>query len=325
MGEVAGFDPGPWKGHDFGNSARDSYTAHGGSTYRTATLSHTTAHDLLPQKIVCTAPAALLFFVDQTGSMGERTGIIFGKAPYLDVEASSYLGPDKEIIIGAIGDATNREDYPLQARPATKGPQLRDNIKELVLEAKGGGGGEETYELAMLYCLHNIEFPNLTRGRKPILILTGDEAFYETIDPDIAQRYARVSLEGSVKTREVYKQLAKKYSVYMIRCPYGSDSERWIHERWVKLLGADRVLMLEEADRIVDVIFGILAKETNNVGYYIDEVTRRQKPAQVTAALKALKPLLDLDDQSPKLLRSGMTQHDGAGGPRTKKLLGDGT
>ncbi|MFX5476466.1 hypothetical protein ABTD55_21345, partial [Acinetobacter baumannii] len=61
-----------------------------------------------------------------------------------------------------------------------------------------------------------------------------------------------------------------------------------IRRQWEKLLGDDHVVMLPEASRVVDVIFGILAKETGRVDYFTKELTDRQDPDQVTTVMKSL-------------------------------------
>ena len=57
-------------------------------------------------------------------------------------------------------------------------------------------------------------------------------------------------------------------------------------------LGADHISMLPKPDRVVDVIFGILAKEKDRVDYFKKEITGRQTEKQVKEALEALHPIL---------------------------------
>ncbi len=328
MGETAGWDPGDWKGHDFGNSARDDYNRTAARTYSTAKAQKKTVADLLPKQVIC-EQETLFVWVDQTGSMGHKTAIIFGKAPYLDVESGSYLGEKKKIAIGAIGDARNpeeTEDYPVQLREPVKGKVFREKIAEIVQEGKGGGNGKESYELALLYMLHNVRFPD--SRKKTIAILTGDEGFYPTISPEIAKEYVHVTLEKTTRTEDVYKQLSPKASVYMIQFDYGGSgySTSSIRRQWVDLLGEDRVIYLDDPERIVDVIFGILAKETQQVAYFLNEITnRQQKPGQIPAILKALEPVLGKNPGDQRLLKPGATKHAAESGKQTPRLLGDGS
>jgi hypothetical protein len=234
-----------------------------------------------------------MILCDVTGSMGEWPKVMFSKLPYLETEGKEYLGDDLEICFGAIGDATC-DRYPLQVRPFTKGTALKDRMLELMIEGGGGGQLTESYELAALYAAHNVAIPNAI---KPVLIMIGDEKPYPFIDKDLAKKWAGVTLQDRPSTKKVLDQLRAKFSVYMIRKPYGSGSggsdgmsstDQEIRQCWVELLGADRVIDLSEAGRVVDVIFGILANETGRVDYFREEIEGRQTAEQVKTVYKSL-------------------------------------
>jgi hypothetical protein len=70
-----------------------------------------------------------------------------------------------------------------------------------------------------------------------------------------------------------------------------SSQDREIRDRWVELLGADRVVDLPEAGRVVDVIFGILANETGRFADFKEEIEGRQTPEQVATVYKSLKSI----------------------------------
>lgn len=296
MSESADYDPGPWRGHDF-KEAYDKYDSHVGRSYRDAS-SRTgggTSSTHLPEASVssdCSNP--LMILCDVTGSMGEWPKVMFSKLPYLETEGKEYLGEDLEICFGAIGDATC-DSHPLQVRPFSKGTALKDRMLELDIEGGGGGHLTESYELAALYAVHNVAIP---RAIKPILILIGDEKPYPFIDREHANKWAHVTLQERPSTKKVFEQLKAKFSVYMIRKPYGKSSaerddglsrtDEEIRSCWVDLLGLDRVVDLAEAGRVVDVIFGILAQEAGRVDYFREEIEGRQKPEQIATVYKSL-------------------------------------
>jgi hypothetical protein len=235
---------------------------------------------------------------DVTASMDDWPKVMFSKLPYLETEGKEYLGNDLEICFGAIGDATC-DSYPLQVRPFTKGTDLKAKMLELAIEGGGGGQQKESYELAALYAVHNVAIDNAI---KPVLIMIGDEKPYPFIDKDQAERWAGVKLQDRPSTKQVFEMLKKKFSVYMIRKPYGSSSgdsdemsstNKEFQNCWVDLLGPDRVVDLSEAGRVVDVIFGILALETGRVEYFREEIEGRQKPEQVATVYKALASIHD--------------------------------
>ena len=330
MSETADFDPGHWKGHDF-SRARKKYDTHVGRSYGDAKKAKKTTKDVLPDALSTKSPAPLVVLCDVTGSMGDWPATIFSKLPYLELEGQEYLGKKMEISFGAIGDAQAGDDYPIQACQFTKGTKLKDELEKLVVVGRGGANAVESYELACLYYARNVNMPNAIR---PICIIIGDEGFYDTISKSDAKAYAKVDIQSRLRSSQMFDELMTKYSVYLIRKPYNchprgdepmTGQNKRIHEQWEKVLGADRVLMLPDASRVVDVIFGILARETDRIDYFRDELKGRQKPGQIKTVMKSLETVHTLAGggaDSPKLLASGKSvMHKGTKGKKTKSLL----
>ncbi len=283
MAETADYDPGPWSGHDF-KSARGVYDAHAGRSYDDAKKSGKTVADLVVPNLTTNSPSPLVVISDVTGSMGEWPAVMFSKLPYLDKEGQEYLGPEMEICFGAVGDA-HTDAYPLQVRPFAKGLDLESRLKELVIEGEGGGQIMETYELAALYFARKVSLP---KAVNPILIMIGDEAPYDWVEASHAKKYAGVEMQQKIATAEVFEELKAKFVVYLIRKPYAGHDEH-INRVWASLLGQDHIVDLPQADRVVDVIFGILAKETGKIPYFRAEIEGRQTAAQVKTVYKSLE------------------------------------
>lgn len=288
MAETADYSPGDWKGHDF-KDARKAYDSHVGRSYGDATRAGKAAGDLFPSVLKTPCSAPVIVACDVTGSMGDWPATMFSKLPYLDIEGKTYLGPDMHLSFAAIGDHKS-DKYPFQARPFTTGVKLADQLKELVIEGGGGGNACESYELAALYFARNVEMPNAT---KPILIFIGDEAMEDFITKADARAHVKVEIEGAkIDTKAVFAELHRKYSVYGIRKKYTSGTEEpRIHKQWCDLIGADRIAMLQSADRVVDVIFGIFARETDQIDYFRKEIEGRQEPDKVDTVYKSLKTI----------------------------------
>lgn len=285
MSETADYDPGPWEGHDF-KSARRAYDAYAGRSYGDAIDSGKTASDLVPNFISTNSDSPLIVVCDVTGSMGEWPAVIFSKLPYLDIEGKQYLGENMEICFGAVGDA-NSDKYPLQVMPFSKGLDLEQQLKQLVIEGGGGGQTTETYELAALYLARNMKTPKARR--KPIVIFIGDEQPYQYVERAQANKYSKTLINQRMSTEDVFAELRETCSVYLVRKPYDRSScEPEIKRHWEKLLGADHIAELPDASRIVDVIFGILAAEVNKIDYFHEEIEDRQRPDQVKTVYKSL-------------------------------------
>ncbi len=314
MSESGDYEPAPWaRSHDF-KSARATYDQNAGRSYAQAQINGTTASDLLPASIETLSPHPILVRVDQTGSMGKWPGPIFAKMGYMDHELrTQYLGKDYEISFGAICDTA--DEYPLQVQPFVKGEGVQKAILDIV-KAGGGGGSDmyhEAYGLAGLYDIHNVKTPKSLIT--PPLIIIGDE-MPGPISKTDAENLAKVSIENQRMTADaIFKNLMQHYSVYLILKPYGDERlsgdklpeiTKRVYERWEGILGASRIALLSEADRVVDVIFGILAQETNQVDYFKEEIEGRQTAAQVKTVYKSLETVHNLPaGASKKMLRSG--------------------
>lgn len=322
MSETADYSPGDWKGHDF-NSARKAYDVHVGRSYGDAVSSAKKAEDLVPESICTDSDAPLMILCDVTGSMGSWPATIFSKLPYLDLEGKEYMGPNMAISFAAVGDA-HSDKYPIQVRDFKNGLDLEKELKELIIEGNGGGQCSESYELTALYYARNAKMPN---AKRPIMIIIGDEGYYETITKAHA-KFAHVKLENDrINTDELFKELQDKYSVYLIRKPYDSGSEeKSIQKRWEELIGKEHIAMLPAADRVVDVIFGILAQEKNRVDYFRKEIEDRQRPDQVNTVYKSLKTIHSIpakasDPVDVKNNKGKSVLHSSIKGSPTKRLL----
>ena len=327
MSESGDYSPGVWKGHDFA-SARKGYDAYVGRSYSAAVSAGKGTKDLIAENVTTNSSAPLIIVVDETGSMGDWPATIFSKLPYLEHEGKEYLGEDFEICFMAIGDAyESNERYPLQVRPFAKGLELKDRLKELVIEGGGGGQTTETYELAALFAAEKVSLP---KAVKPIIIFIGDEQCYDAISPDHAEKLLGMKLEKSLSTEAVFKKLRDKYSVYLIRKPYSVGSgntvsaiDNRITNHWAKLVGEDHISNLPEAGRVVDVIFGILAKETGRIAYFENELEDRQLKDEdgkekIDMVYKSLATIHKIADTARKVSSGKSVMR------KTMKKIGDG-
>jgi hypothetical protein len=316
MSETADYSPGDWKGYDF-DAARKTYDKHVGRSYSDATAANKRVADLVPEVIKTESKAPLTILVDVTGSMGDWPAVMFSKLPYMDNECKEYLGEDFELSFAAVGDA-HSDQYPIQIRPFSKGRDMEKELKELVIEGGGGGQCSESYELTALYYARNVEMPN---AKRPIMIIIGDEGFYDHITQAHA-KMAHVKLASKdITTEDVFKELKEIYSIYLIRKPYSSGDDKYIQKKWEDLIGKEHIALLPSADRVVDVIFGILAQEKNKVEYFKKEIEERQRPDQVDTVYKSLKTIHAIaapvdDDGSGKSI-----MHTNMKGTKTKRLL----
>lgn len=317
-----------YRGHNF-DAARKAYDASAGRSYDQARAAGKVSTDLFPESLTTDSPTPLVILTDTSGSMSGWPGVIFSKFPYLEHECrTEYLGPDMEISFGAHDDRDCGNEFWLQARPFAKNEDLPVRIKELVHVGSGAGPMHlcESSDLLALYYARKVTMPKAVR--KPILIFITDEKPYPEISVADAAR-AHVKLERPISTAEVMKELTTKYSVYVVQKPYESGESsavnREVRAEWAKYVGDDRIALLPTADRVVDVLFGILAREADKIEYFQKELEDRQTPQQVDTVYKSLKTVHAIEAQvadakkgkgKSVMLRLGK-------GSKTKKLTTD--
>lgn len=309
MAEDNDYSPGEWEGYDY-TSAKSAYvdtsagrgygssSSASSSSTSSASTSSFSRGAVVPDFVMATCKRPLVLVVDMTGSMDAWRDIIGKKLAYMDKEVPSYLGEDTEICMAAIGDAPQGDDEPLQVRPFCRGTGLVEHVS--VLNKTGGGGDHaESYELAGLYFVRNARY---AADARPVMIFIGDEGLHEYVEARHA-KWAHIETQGAkVSTDDIMKELTAMYSVYIVRKPYPSAEAR-VNRQWSQYLGAERVFLLEAPERILDMIFGILAIETGKMAYFEDEITNRQTPEQCATVFTSLR-----------------TQHVGATGGKSVML-----
>lgn len=308
MSESSDYTPSSsYSGHDFYESRRSYETERKKQKKRVEKKKEKTCQELIEPELRSNARAGLIMINDVSGSRGDDPGVLVEKAPYLDYEIREYLGQSVDLAFLAVSDVHAADKYPFQAPAFVSGDQIPQTMRKLITTEKGGGNGiNESFETAAIYACRNIHLPNADRK---IIIFTADEIPYDTLEKSHARVYGKVNLSNSIPTTAVFEELKSLYSVYAILYPYGGYSRdrsvvtRTVYEHWVKLIGVDHIANLSDARRTVDVIFGILAQETDRVGYFYQELTQRQmqdsdgteKIAKVKAALTNIHAGFDFD------------------------------
>lgn len=300
MSESGDYDPGPWRGESF-TRVREVHERHAKRSLTVAVTTGKKNKDLIEPKIITHASRPLAIVSDVTGSMGKDPTVLRSKLGYLDNEGPTYLGRDMEIIFGAVGDAYG-DRYPVQIRKPAKGLGLKAPLQELVIEGGGGDGITESYELIALYFARLVETPKAIH--KPILVLVADEKPYPYVNHQQAKDLFGLEITGRLTTKQIFEELKETWSVYLVRRYYGNSGGRNemdpintdIYNTWVDLVGADHIVTLPNADRVLDILFGILANETDQVNYFREEVTDRQMkdadgPAKLQTVFKALETI----------------------------------
>jgi len=241
------------------------------------------------RSVATDSPTPLVVAVDVTGSMGEWPKIIFEKLPVLYNEAKLHL-PDVAISFSAIGDA-NIDAYPLQVCDFKKGKPLEADINGLCPEGGGGGGIKESYELCAYFYARHCATP---RSKRALFVFCGDEGFYERIKVGTLKKMVGDTVARDVDSFDAFRDLRKSFETYMLRVPYTADAEKdqFIHDQWVRALGAQNVLRMEDPKRIVDCIIGLAAILAEEGDSFSQRLAIRQTAEQVQQVMRTLHPAL---------------------------------
>lgn len=224
---------------------------------------------------------------DNTGSMGEWPGMIKIKLALLGKEVERYA-PRYAISFAFVGD-TRCDKYGLQFRNFDCGPALEQHLDKLYVEGQGGDEAE-SYGVAAYYYLHHCDIPNAV---KPILVFILDAPDHGDIIPSEVREYIGDIINTSLRTSEVFKELMKKFSVYIISA-HGKSKDYW-----VPIVGAQRFIPIEEYGDIVEVLIGIVAGEFGEFEDFEMRSSARHsdKPDRVSRVGKSLRSVKETSEK----------------------------
>ena len=164
----------------------------------------------------------------------------------------------------------------------------------------------------------------MPKNAKPIFVLITDEMPYDYVSREMAAA-VHVNLAQQISTAEIFEELKAKYAVYIILKPYGEYGDPAITARvrktWLELVDEGHIANMEEPERVVDIIFGILAMEADRNDYFEKELRGRQTKAQVTTVMRSLKTI---HARSAKAENGTKRRPAGAAGKSTLFRVGSG-
>lgn len=252
-------------------------------TYSVKSVPKLNLVDPLGKEFTTDSKNPTLWLVDGTGSMQKRPAEIFDRVPLVYQTLAQYKD---DFVMGlyVIGDATF-DNWPLQVNGFGKGPEIDEQLKAVKAEGGGGPGIRESYELAGYFIDQKVKTPNAV---SPIMIIMGDEKFYDKIDPAQVAKYTGDTIQGPIDSLEVWKRLGQKWDIYFLRKPYsGKDKE--ITAQWEEALGPQRIITVLDDDRTVDHGIGIIAKRWGYLKDFKLNMESRQDSKKVAELEESLK------------------------------------
>ena len=202
--------------------------------------------------------------LDVTGSMG-AAGVEVAKSISTIIEDLYTKYTDIEFMIMGIGDLAC-DDAPIQISQFESDIRIADQLDQVYFEHGGGGNGFESYTAAWYMGLNHTKLDCWNRGKKGIIITTGDEPMNPYLP---ARRLAQVtgdSLEADVETPALYNDASEKFEIYHIAVNDGSTCYKRYKDKidnsFGQLLG-DR-LKIATIDSLADKVIECIDDALNN-------------------------------------------------------------
>jgi len=199
----------------------------------------------------------VVFALDVSGSMGAIPARLATQTLPTFMQAMLESGvPDPQVLFMGVGCA-NGDRAPLQVGQFESTERLMDQwLTNLYLEG-GGGGGNESYELAMYFCARHTSMDCVEkRGRRGYLFITGDEPPNPAVSAAQVKALVGDELDADIPVREIIDETMRAFEpFYLIPDP---GRARRVEREWRDLLG-DRVVAMEHPDHTSYVAAGLVS------------------------------------------------------------------
>ena len=190
----------------------------------------------------------IVFALDVTGSMADiPKQLATQHLPSFMKLLTDVHVKDPQLLFMAVGDATS-DRAPLQVGQFESTAQLMDQwLTWCFLERGGGGGGQESYELALYFLAQHTEMDCMVkRGKRGYLVMTGDEEPYPILARTVVNSVVGDRLDEDLKVEEVVALLQETFVPFFL---IPDQARRVRCERtWRNLLGDHVICMEDPAD-----------------------------------------------------------------------------
>jgi len=166
--------------------------------------------------------------LDVTGSMG-KVGVEVAKKINVIITELYKRYKDIEIMIMGIGDLAY-DDAPVQISQFESDIRIAEQLDKVYMEHGGGGNGYESYSVAWYFGLNHCNLDCWKRGKKGIIITTGDEPLNPYLPKHRLNDLSGDFNEANIETDELYKIAKEKYDIYHIAITDSGTSYYWYKE-----------------------------------------------------------------------------------------------
>lgn len=156
----------------------------------------------------------VILALDVTGSMGHTLETISKQLNTIMENLYSSV-KDIEFCVMAIGDL-ECDNAPIQMGQFESDIRIAEQLDKVYFERGGGGNAYESYSAAWYMGARHTKLDCWSRGKKGIIITMGDEPLNPYLPAKYLSRVTGDSLQGDVKTEDIYKEACEKFDIFHI-------------------------------------------------------------------------------------------------------------
>jgi hypothetical protein len=199
----------------------------------------------------------IIFALDVSGSMGEIPArLATHTLPQFMAALEQAQVGDPQVLFMAVGYAGG-DRAPLQVGQFESTAALMDQwLTSMYLEG-GGGGGDESYELAMYVAARHTSLDCVEkRGKRGYLFITGDEPPNAVVSRTHIQRTLGTPPAHDIGIQDMIEEVGRSYEIFYLIPDLQRDHR--VGRKWRDLLG-DRVVAMESPDDTSHVCAGLVS------------------------------------------------------------------
>src|SRR5262249_20666849 len=157
---------------------------------------------------------------------------------------------DPQVLFGVIGDYAAADQLPLQIGQFESDNRIEVHLGNSVLEGGGGGGIQESYELALYAMARHTSIDCYERrGERGYCFIAGDELPYPVVTRAAIQDVFGASIQSDIPTAQIVREVQQRYELYVIipgRSAHGREPR--VVDGWAQYVGQN-VLRIDDADQ----------------------------------------------------------------------------
>lgn len=205
---------------------------------------------------------AVLVCFDVTGSNYKNAVTAQKKLPNLMTLLEKYL-PDPQVSIAANDDVNFVGERALQISDFESDNRIDNHIRSVFLIGEGGGNNGESYDMALYAAARKTILDcKEKRDRKGYMFLYADEPFFPKLKKQDVKTVFGDTLEVDISIATLIKEVQETYNLYVIWPQNGYIQAR---DQYVKLLGQEFVLQLENPSMICELIGSVIGLNEEKV------------------------------------------------------------